>query len=98
MLRTASIATLLAAVGFAIASASSDDPARQQMLGGCFGILLGIGLVLRGCVRIRDGEVRLKSRTVKREENPVQYRIGLAFLFVPGLVMVVGGAYLLLGG
>ena len=98
MLRTSSIVTLLAAVGLAIATASADDPARQQMLGGCFGILLGVGLLLRGGVRMQDGEVRLKSRTVQREENPVQYRIGLAFLFVPGLVMVVGGAYLLLGG
>lgn len=97
MLRVASIVVLLAAVGFALWAGSAEDPLRQQMLGGWFGLLLGVGLVLRGGVRMQEGEVRLKSRTVQREENPGLYRIGLAFLFVPGIVMVAGGVYLLVG-
>ncbi len=98
MLRLASIVTLLAAFGFAIWAGSADDPLRQRMLAGWFGILLGAGLVLRGGVRLQEGDVRLKSRTVQREENPGLYKIGIALLIVPGLIMVVGGAYLLVGG
>lgn len=98
MLRIASIVTLLAALGFAILAGSAEDPARQQMLGGWFGMLLGVGLVLRGGVRMQEDEVRLKSRTVQREENPALYKVGLALLIVPGLIMIGGGVYLLVGG
>ena len=98
MLRLASIVTLLLAFGFAIWAGSADDPARQTMLAGWFGILLGVGLVLRGGVRMQEGEVRLKSRTVQRDENTALYRVGLAFLIVPGILMVGGGVYLLVGG
>lgn len=98
MLRIASIVILLVAFGLAIWAGSADDPLRQRMLAGWFGILLGVGLVLRGGVRMQEGEVRLKSRTARREENPGLYKVGLAFLIVPGIVMVAGGLYLLAGG
>lgn len=98
MLRFASIATLIAAFGLAIWAGSADDPLRQKMLAGWFGILLGVGLVLRGGVRMQEGEVRLKSRTVQRDESPGLYRVGLSFLFVAGILMVVGGLYFLVSG
>lgn len=98
MLRIASIVTLVAAFAFAIWAGSADDPARQKMLAGWFGMLLGIGLLLRGGVRMQEGEVRLKSRTVQREETPGLYKVGLALLIVPGILMVASGVYLLVGG
>lgn len=98
MLRLASIAMIFAAFGVAIWAGSADDPARQQVLGGWFGLLLGIGLVLRGGVRMQEGEVRLRNRTVQRDENPGLYKIGLALLIVPGIAMIGAGIYLLVGG
>lgn len=95
MLRITSIIVLLAAFGFAIWAGSADDPLRQQWLGGWFALLLGVGLVLRGGVRMQDGEVRLRSRTVRRAENPGLYRAGLAFLILPGVVLLGAGVYLL---
>lgn len=93
MLRAISIVALLGALGLAALAAGAEQPGRQQVLAGWFAVLLGAGLVLRGAVRMQDGEVRLSGRTVRRAERPRSFAFGVALLLVPGVAMMVAGAY-----
>ncbi|MDX1623613.1 MAG: hypothetical protein R3199_06500 [Gemmatimonadota bacterium] len=90
---------LFGAAGVALAAfALVEDEATKSTLAGVFGVALGFCLLAMARAGVAEGEIRGRSRRVRREENPTAFRGIVALYTVVGLALAAGALYSLLSG
>lgn len=80
---------LALAVGLGLYAAGVEDPARQQALVAWVAVAIGLSAAFSGVRAVARGEVLVKSRHARRDEQPgtfwttvIVFRFGIAALFL----------------
>ena len=86
-------------VGLVLWHHYSGSESVSPTVGGLFLLSLGVSTMGWGWMGVRSGEILIKRRRARREENPVLFwTIVIFFHFTVGFVLAAAGLWYLLGG
>lgn len=84
----------VAAFSSAWVYSETESATLKQAIPVLFGLCLGLALVLWGIADFRDGTIRGRNRTIRRQEYPRTFlAMALVKRFLPGVVMMLAGLW-----